>query len=603
VLAFLAADPPPPAGTGRPVAVASVFRPMFTEKDSVRTANFSMQVPAGEKFIISGLYDVDSNFSLFVEIAGQATLGDLTSSTPILIDSSAGDQTIDLALDKAYASTRPSFAFEEGVTLNPHGISKFTVKSTHIPRIHSSTSSLGFNVVRTATEADGDNLADMYPKVILTKINSDSNHTTKIIIPTVINPFRFLPGFGQGAPFIQTTELDLIVPPVALTPKAEGGWTTIRPIPEGQYQVNLINDAGQTWSVPNTFNASYGRTGTPLEDPAQDRRVAVPQQALPAGEISGTVTLVDVLAPQEDFSVVVTAFDINELPPPTGSGRPKALAILTKEHFAGGNQAPFTLQGLPTGDYQVRAFLDANDDFVLWFDTHNQPNKGDVGGGYFSTSTGGFATVSVDALAAPVQDTHVSILAPLTLGLDRPIFEYEANADLEFSASSSAASFSVKALSTNNDVLKADGLFLIQWVDRDGNGMADDVNGDGQPDLYPLVVVEWLDETDPSNLSLNPDHRVMSGIVPPAQFLSLGFPAGDPSAVQSIILASELSVTLPLIAVDPAVPGSRFTPPSGRYRITLIQATGQTWTIPNDLQQAQGTDLAQSQAQTISILP
>jgi hypothetical protein len=91
--------------------------------------------------------------------------------------------------------------------------------------------------------------------------------------------------------------------------------------------------------------------------------------------------------------------------------------------------------------------------------------------------------------------------------------------------------------------------------------------------------------------------------VNPAQFAAAGFAAGDPSATQSVVLVNSLSVIMPMLAIDPDQPGSLFPPPSGNYRVTLIQATGQTWTIPNDLQRAHGTALVESQAGYISITP
>jgi hypothetical protein len=42
-------------------------------------------------------------------------------------------------------------------------------------------------------------------------------------------------------------------------------------------------------------------------------------------------------------------------------------------------------------------------------------------------------------------------------------------------------------------------------------------------------------------------------------------------------------------------------PPLGKYRVTLIAQTGQTWSVPNELGYAAGDPLAASQAAVLSV--
>jgi hypothetical protein len=157
----------------------------------------------------------------------------------------------------------------------------------------------------------------------------------------------------------------------------------------------------------------------------------------------------------------------------------------------------------------------------------------------------------------------------------------------------------VSTVTAVNNLIQEHGVYPIQWVDLDGDGIADDRDGDGAPDVFPIVVAELLDPSDPSNLQLAPMTVRIPGIVDPTQFVPLGFPAGDPHMVQAVVLAHVLRVAFPPVGVD--VMGRPVTPPAGRYRITLIKALGQTWTVPNELQRATGTPLVHSQAGFLTV--
>ena len=104
---------------------------------------------------------------------------------------------------------------------------------------------------------------------------------------------------------------------------------------------------------------------------------------------------------------------------------------------------------------------------------------------------------------------------------------------------------------------------LLDENDLDRNGILDakgvDYTGDGVPDR--LVILATLDlDTDTKEKLKTPGHPDCRD-----------HPEGPPAAGAT--------------ATD-ALPGSKPTPvtpvPSGRYSITLVQSTGQTWRVPND---------------------
>jgi hypothetical protein len=158
----------------------------------------------------------------------------------------------------------------------------------------------------------------------------------------------------------------------------------------------------------------------------------------------------------------------------------------------------------------------------------------------------------------------------------------------------------IGAQTAASPLLRANPRFPIQWVDLDGDGTADDINGDGLPDTFPIVIAELLDPNDPTDLTLAQTPFQIPGIVDPNQFAAAGFPAGTPTATATVVPVTSMVVAFPPAGVDP-VSGMRGPPPLGRYRITLIDGSGQTWTVPNALGLATGDPLAASQAGSLVV--
>lgn len=593
IVAFDATDPPPPEGTGEPRGLATVPRDAFTVTGpGVRNADFTLGGLAPGTYLLVAILDANDNFSPLVSLLAQPDAGDVLggAAAPVTVRDEivSGQQVV---VGQPLAFDRPAFSFDDGIEidrigfpttirLTPHDIDALGIDSDTIP------------VALTNQDEDGDNLVDLRPRVLLTRMvdggdpRTAPNDPRLTIIPGIVSPIPFLGSLAGGPPVVPADSLDIILPPVALVATASGALERVSPPPAGRYRVNVLSVTGQTWSVPNDLDVVLQRAGGPNEDPTQARFVTVRDSPVPSGAILGDITL-GVPPPTGPFGVVVFAFATNDPPPPLGDGRPRAISIVPGAAFGGGTTASYALGGLTTGTYQVRAFLDANASFVPWFDPLNQPDMGDVGGGYLNLMNGTLLDVSVDALGAPATGIAVTIPGQLAYPTDRPVFSLVPDtATLRLATGSVAPS--LQSLTVGTNLLTANGVFAVQWADLDGNGVADDVNGDMNPDTFPIVVADQLDPDDPTNQRLAPDPVRIPGFINPGQFVGLGFPAGDPTETQTVVLATDVDVVFTSNAIRLS-DGQRVSPPPGRYRITVVGPSGRTWSIPNVLAGAVGS--------------
>jgi hypothetical protein len=387
VIAFRAADPPPPAGTGRPVALASVVT--STRTATGLSGEFVLRGLPPDLYILSALYDLDRDFSPLVSIIAQPSAGDLLGAHPSVVQVGAelaAEQPV-IRATRVVPVERPAFAIVGGtvrLTRRPTP-QAFEVERHPIDALKMDPARTRFLVSLAGTpppDLDGDHFPDLYPRVLLTRMVDGPaperaiDDPERIVIPGIVEPLPFITALGAGAPLVPADKLRVIVPPIAFRLRSDGTRTPITPIPPGRYRVNVLSPTGQTWSVPSDANTAFGRLGKPSADLTQGQYVEVMNDAVPGGVITGEVETSG-LPLVGDFRVVVFAFSTSALPPPAGTGRPLAVAVLTPDAFSGA-RAAYRLTGLPTGRYQVRAFFDRNGNFTPWFDTLSQPDTGDV---------------------------------------------------------------------------------------------------------------------------------------------------------------------------------------------------------------------------------
>jgi hypothetical protein len=356
--------------------------------------------------------------------------------------------------------------------------------------------------------------------------------------------------------------------------------------------------------------------------PTADRR----QNSLTA-RIEGTVVVSSVAR----GNVVVLLYDAARPPPPTGTGRPVTFTVLDRAEVFGlaanGDPgpftAPYTLPLVAPGHYLVRGFVDTNQDFIPWYSVTGEPNTGDVGGAAVDALTRLPRVVEVAAgdggFPVAALDVPVSFSDTLRVPLDRPVFEVRSDAGTATLSPSAMAPLVLDLAPrpvTGPLVLEPAPVFLASLVDANGDGLPDDANGDGVPDFWPRVVVRKLSEQsvllDENDLDKNgvldtaagfadyehldtgtgftlvadgkPDLVVLaagfdfSSLVPQL-FLADGGVKPAPTPVPSLRL-----VIRPLaLDVSTGIPVPLKAVPPGRYAITLIQSSGQTWRVPNEL--------------------
>jgi hypothetical protein len=370
--------------------------------------------------------------------------------------------------------------------------------------------------------------------------------------------------------------------------------------------------------------------------PTADRR-----QHVSTSRIEGSV----IVQGRARGNAVVFLYDADRPPPPQGSGRPVSFTVIPQAQLfgaaldapelAGPFSAPFAFSLVAPGRYTVRGFIDAEADFIPWYDVTAQPNAGDVGGAALVDATSPSRQLRVLEVAAredgalnAVTGVAVTFSDAAAVKVDRPAFQVARSVKLE----SGTRVLTLQPEPIRGGVVDvAPPGFVVHYVDNDGNGAPDDANRDGEPDLWPRVLVRKLaagpglaDENDLDRNGLldaeGVDHPRADGsldgqpdlVVLDARLVSDGLRAAltneDGSPKMTTLLVPELTVAIRPLAFDarnPSAPALLQGLPSGRYSVTLVQATGQTWRVPNELDPTLASPLGlpglESQAFTLEV--
>jgi hypothetical protein len=235
-----------------------------------------------------------------------------------------------------------------------------------------------------------------------------------------------------------------------------------------------------------------------------------------------------------------------------------------------------------------------------------------------------------------VVNVPVSISDTARVPVDRPVFALPTT--LTLGATPLAVNVGVYPLSSDL-VQERTPVFLARLVDDDGDGVPDDANHDGVPDFWPRVVVRKLagdgslaDENDLDrnglldteagfadyeHINTTTNALIAPDGAPDLVVLAAGFDfsalaaqlvdgTGRVKATPTPVGALKLVIQPRAIdASNAAAPQVLSSVPKGRYAVTIIQSTGQTWRVPNELAPgvaaARGFPEAPSQAFVVEV--
>lgn len=384
-------------------------------------------------------------------------------------------------------------------------------------------------------------------------------------------------------------------------------------------------------------------------DPPPVHATADPRLSELDSRVEGTV----VVQSQARGNVVVFLFDRDHPPPPSGTGHPVSFSFVARSTLFGTDTsgggpftAPYAFSQVPAGNYFIHALLDHDEcpaagagcrtpDFNPYFRVTQEPNQGDVGGAAADAVTQTLTPISIskDARGALnfASDVTVSISDALTIPTDRPAFHMEGVTTFKPAGGPLVIKLVADAIHQAHVDERHANAFLVRYVDANGDGVPDDTDGDGVGDLWPKVFVRKLadnpptlnDENDANNDGVvdatgidylhadgtkdgHPDAVVLGARIVPTAIIplltdALGKPKLGPVPV------AELDVALLPAALDisggVASPQRLQSVPPGRYAITLVSFTGQTWRVPNELAPgiAEGLDFEAVNSQSVVI--
>jgi len=293
--------------------------------------------------------------------------------------------------------------------------------------------------------------------------------------------------------------------------------------------------------------------------------------------LRGAVARIPGEAPGDAF---VLLYGAGDGPLPRGSGQPVQLAAVPRPRGFDGSppDADFVFAELAPGRYSARAIVDSRALFDPFVPVLAQPFAGDADLGLVPVAlrAGDAARVALDR-------------GKITRW-DPPMFSVRApSRGVTLTADTRALTLLQLTVSPLPFARPDDVAFLYGTADADGDGQLDDFNGDGVPDPYPEVVLRRLPDPSDGAAFKGPDGAPLTIVIPAA--LTGPDPVGRDEEVDGLEAVNGLYAVIPPTAYVVRPPSATGEPslqrlpslPVGRYAITVIQANGQFWSVPNGL--------------------
>lgn len=269
---FSADDPPPPAGSGRPVSFELVPRQAFLLEDGsvpqgglLRADYTFSNVPVGD-YLVSGFMDADDDFNPLLDELAQATAGDIVGG---FVDEGANLRVLSVTEPRVYEQVvvtlgrslpveRPVFTPGPLVPADDGALDlRLTARS--LPALGMDPACSVFLVAPSALDADGrpfdadgDGQLEVYPQVVLTKLEPEPDGG-QVIVRAAVRTATIaaqLPSAPGGVP---APQLDVRVPRISILLRPGEPPTAQPGLPPGAYAVSVVSVTGQTWTVPNAL--------------------------------------------------------------------------------------------------------------------------------------------------------------------------------------------------------------------------------------------------------------------------------------------------------------------------------------------------------------
>lgn len=323
-----------------------------------------------------------------------------------------------------------------------------------------------------------------------------------------------------------------------------------------------------------------------------------------AGEV--VVTGPDAVAP-----TFVLLFDAADPPPPAGTGSPLDFTAVAAEEYTGDaasgvgggiQSAAWALTGVPDGSFLVTALMDADGDFHPLLSSNAGATCGDwVGAHVTDLQTGTFARVAVSG-GTLLDD--VTIVVGQEMTTERPAFTLPPTSVVQIAPENQG--FQLSSIGVHSEVLDLTGpfdgtdpcgtMFLVYAPDADGDGAPDphpnpDLAAQGALDLWPKIYLQyWGPDVTREGEGLEAGESwAAEALVDPTPFYLGTAPVGVPTPATTLnaLWVPAAIHTLPDGTEEVVYPPDL---PAGLWSITVVQITGQTWTVPNELGAFAATD-------------
>ncbi len=262
--------------------------------------------------------------------------------------------------------------------------------------------------------------------------------------------------------------------------------------------------------------------------------------------------------------------------PPQGPATPRYVTAVSELRLGAGDSR-YRFAEVAPGTYSLWGFVDANGDVELFVEVLAQPGAGD----WLPE-----APVAVELAAGQTEEQVLEVSRRRLHG--PPAFRVTGEGTDGGIVTVPASPQSLVSLSVEADdlglLLGEEPRFFVRLLDVDGDGSADDLNGDGLPDLFPQFFLRFVPRPGQA-LPQGATQVIVPLVINPAPLLPLL--QGDVTRELSVASLQLFVVPVAQAVSEGADGGQVLTSlaaiPLGEYQLWALSAEGAFWYVPNAL--------------------